>query len=291
MSTAIPSQPDTTTDATPLPHSDIIRGQAEFLKKKLATAIWLPQQIDVTLAKLDVMERPGGFSGGSVEKNKTSPIKFAALEAHKVLRAELAIAVNDIQKCSPVDVGVPMGGTAEKSSPTSALALFVWKNVDYLAGTSFWSRTYEALLAAVDVAASVVDLPEVQEIVKGENGAHWISLSEEARNGWGTPAQIVEVLSGYRVSNLSAKRIATWGSNGLLPFRMRSIMVTLEDGTVQLQGVKTYRIGDVMDKWVDSKNKKSKPQTELQARKAEIRRRYRAKKAAALAAATESEVA
>lgn len=264
--------------------------QADTLRDKLKSAMWLPQQLDVTLAKLDVISRPEKkehtTGTGPLLVNQKNPLAFAALEAHAALRAELVHWAKMISRAH---------GTSPVNDSTRAIAVYVHGHVAWLSRTPEFPDAWVGIVTAVENASSVVDLPEDEKFLVEENtkgtgykGKHWTRLPDSVRDEWRTPAVIVEALRPYKVSQLTTKRIATWGCNKSIETREEERPV-YRDGEVTMELVRVYCVGEVVDRWVAAKEAKAKAdameRTPKQIAKADAQRRWREHKKARAAIA------
>jgi hypothetical protein len=109
-----------------------------------------PQQLDIAVAKVDVISRPGSGTSGTKLKNEQNPIAFDAYFAHEALRRQRSTIVNDIQQCRNIKAELAKEGTSALArwilSEHSELSI---NHVDWLFASHMWRHIYNHTLEAV----------------------------------------------------------------------------------------------------------------------------------------------
>jgi hypothetical protein len=252
------------------------------LIKNLRRAVWLPAQLDVLLMKADVIARPAYASGKVEEKrdedavvgilgaNEKNPVHFGAMSAAERLSKTLEDWTANISAARGIPVVLPLtipsspdknGKRSRVKLPSQTSQLAVWilseGNIEWLSKTPLLEDAAREIGRAVGHAVNVIDLPEDREVVTGTHGADWTTIREDVLESWSSPAAIVKGLSGYKMANLTAKKIATWGDDGLVDRRpVLSALTHPETGevTIVTDGY-VYYIRSVVEKWDEARLK------------------------------------
>lgn len=246
-----------------LKYSRDFTDERENFRQHLIAAIWLPQQLDVAMAKLDVIARPGSGGGSAKLVNEQNPISFAAFDAHDELRRTLSTIVNDIQNCRGIRAGL-------KDNRTASLAQFILRDdadlsinhIDWLHSSHMWELTYSRVLEAVAAALDAVDLPEYDEPDADDIQRTVDNIPDEQLDAYAPTARIVEALKEWGIKNVEAVSIRTWAKDKpleLVPVH-RNVVRTRYNGftkSTHVETMPTYRLGDVVALWKKAAKKKA----------------------------------
>lgn len=265
IASATPVQSIDINPVAALKYSRDFTDERENFRQHLIAALWLPQQLDIAMAKLDVIARPGSGGGSAKLVNEQNPISFAAYDAHEGLRAKLSTIVNDIQNCRGMRAGL-------KDNSTASLARFILSDhddlstnhVDWLYSSHMWELTYTGVLEVIAAALDAVDLPEYDEPSLDDLIRTVQAIPDYILDGYATAPKIVEGLKDRGVKNLTRNRIHAWAddkADELVPKYEKSINFVTGKKVL----VPTYCLRDVCSLWLAAESKKQATRLKKQA--------------------------
>ncbi|SDT41944.1 hypothetical protein SAMN04489743_2832 [Pseudarthrobacter equi] len=240
--------------ATPMPVT--LETEIKNLRTYLKNALWMPQHLDITMAKLDVIARPGSDGGSAKLKNEQNPIAFDAFFAHEQLRRALSVTVNDIQQCRAACAMLP-------DETTGALAqwLLDGDQLVWLSQSHLWRNTYNSIIEGVSGAHKAIDLPEYEEPTLDNLMRTIQNIPAYVLDAYATAPKIVEALKIHGITNLNRNRIHAWADDkpDELVAVVRPIVKARYSGywlTQEIVNTPTYRLRDVCNLWLAAELKK-----------------------------------
>jgi hypothetical protein len=261
-----------TTETTPVDY-DLV-----FLEERLQQIInfGITRELNVAMAKLDVISRESSGSGSPTLVNEKSPISFAAYDAKLALEEALSQWVTVIARERRLS---PVSNTIEGRA---RFLLSQW-NLQYVTYLPEWYDLSRVLANALGDAVEAIDLPMFEVTVGPEKSTSiWSNVPARVLEAKGTPPQVAKTLTNLTSTTVTAK----WVRDTV---RNRDIegTVTLEEKVIYEGGyirretieVPTYRVGDLLDVWIMRTEKRAVAREKLRGRKA-----YKAKQEASAAA-------
>jgi hypothetical protein len=280
--------------ATSTPITTLLDFEIITLEKKLESACWMPEELDITLAKLDVIDRSGAVQQapkalykkedvfGIKQPNEKDPISYGALKAREKLDAALG------KWAAKVAVFHNLTSRPTEDSTDAIADWMVGVDGAYLISQMPTCReAYFEIVEAVAAAERIVDLPEVQEPTLDNLIRTIANIRTEVLDAYATAPSLVTAMKVHGITNMNADRIHRWRtSKGL------KAIVSLEEKTryngewletVEVE-VPTFRLRDVCDLWLEAELKKQATFLKKQATEARKAARLAAKSEMAMAA-------
>lgn len=253
----VPSVIDIESDAV------VLEEEMQNLFSHLRRAVALPQQLDVTLAKLDVVSRPGGIGGSSKLVNERNPIAFEALFAHEAMRRVLTTQAADVREGMRLADGSRIDPPIDDS--TRALAMFLLGHdvIDWMSAQDSWRHAYNSIISVIADAERTIDLPELNEPEVDPNAPELTvaNIPEAVMNAYATTSNTVIALKAHGITNVTAGRIRSWASKPeveLTAVNRTVIRKRYQGGwtTQTIETLPTYLFRDVALLWLAAEVKK-----------------------------------